>query len=233
MKKAMIVVSALLASSTAYAADTGGFYEPAPQAPAVAAPFDWTGPYIGVFGGVTTGDFEYEAGADGIDERLNVDISGGGFVGGAQVGYDWQASNWVFGGVADIAFTNHSAEISGSIDGLGSASAESKLKYLGTLRGRVGYAFDRALIYGHGGLAFGKTEQTISIDGLGSVGESQSRTGWTIGAGAEYAVTDRVSLGTEYSYVDLGTERLLDEGGIFVDEDVAFHSVKALLNFRF
>jgi len=221
-------------TGSSFAADAVyGEVPAAPVAEVAPAAFSWTGPYIGVFGGAATGDFEYEAGPTGGDPVLGLDVSGSGFVGGAQVGYDWQSGNWVFGAVADIAFSTHSADISADIAGLGSAEAESELNYLGTVRARAGYAFDRALVYAHGGFAYGETEQTITAGGTELFNESQTRTGWTVGAGVEFAVTNRVSIGTEYSYVDLGDERVFDDAGVFVDEDVAFHTVKALINVRF
>jgi len=234
MKLLVLTTTALLISGSAFAADAVyGDVPAAPVAEVAAESFDWTGLYLGAFGGVSTGDFKYEAGPTGGDPLGGIDISGGGFIGGAQVGYDWQIGNWVIGGVADIAATNHDADISADIDGFGSAEAESKLKYLGTVRARAGYSFDRTLVYGHGGFAYGETEQKIDLGGTELFNESQGRTGWTAGAGVEFAVTNRISVGTEYSYVDLGEERVFEDAGIFVDEDVAFHSVKALLNVRF
>ncbi|TKT75105.1 porin family protein [Aquamicrobium sp. LC103] len=230
--KLMTVTSAaaLLAASSAFAADLAA-YEPAPVAPVAAAPFDWTGFYVGGIGGLGTGDFEYDLGVVGGPSVLDGEISAGGAFGGVQVGYDWQTGAWVFGAVADIAITgiDASASISSGPDTL---SAKSELEYLGTVRARVGYAFDRALVYGHGGLAYGRTEQTLS-DGFAEISAKQNRTGWTIGAGIEYAVTDKVSVGTEYGYVDLGRKDVFNDGALRIGEDVRFHTVKAAVNFRF
>lgn len=225
----------LFGVASAYAADLTT-YEPVPEAPTPVAAYDWSGPYIGVFGGLTTGDFEYDAGVVGGPTFFNADISASGFIGGAQVGYDWQSGNWVFGAVADIAATNHSAEININFGGPAGIGLESELKYLGTVRGRVGYAWDRTLLYAHGGFAYGKTEQSIDVVGVNVFNAEQTRTGWTAGVGFEFAVTDRLSLGTEYSYVDLGSEEVIRLGPaapIAVNEDLAFHTLKASINFRF
>ncbi|MEO4001684.1 outer membrane beta-barrel protein [Mesorhizobium sp. CAU 1732] len=132
--------------------------------------------------------------------------------------------------------------ISAGIAGVGTVSAESQLDYLGTVRARAGYAFDRALIYAHGGWAYGKTEQTLSLTdeftgATDSISSSTSRSGWTVGAGVEFAVTEMISVGTEYAYTDLGGKDVFaDElagAGAYVSEDVRFHTVKAALNFRF
>ena len=155
MKRSLIaLLSSVVLASGAHAADFG---EPAAE----RFGYNWTGGYVGLFGGVTTGDFSYDAGPAGGPTMLSAEVSGGGFLGGVQVGYDWQMGAFVAGAVADIAASNHDAEISGTLGGLGSASASSELTYLGTVRGRLGFVADRALFYGHGGLADGETEQEI------------------------------------------------------------------------
>jgi outer membrane immunogenic protein len=229
MKRILLTAafSAVLFSS-AHAADA--IVEQAPELPVAA--YNWSGAYIGVFGGITTGDYGYEAAAAG-GPAASFDVSGSGALGGVQLGYDYQTGPWVFGAVADIAFTNHEASLSGSIPGVGNASAESELKYLGTVRARAGYAFDRALFYGHGGFAYGKTEQDVVLDGVSVFSGDKSRTGFVVGAGVEYAITDRISFQTEYSYVDLGKDDIFNQGGLTVREDVSFHAIKAAVNFRF
>ena len=229
----VLLASAAVAAmfcSNAFAADLT-VYE-APPAPAVAASYDWTGPYIGVFAGLATGDREYELLPGAGGPTIDTEVSASGFLGGAQVGYDFQYGGWVFGAVADIAATNYSADLSVSTGGL-DLEAESELKYLGTVRGRVGYAFDRALIYAHGGFAYGETEQTVDLNGTNLFETSQTRTGWTVGGGVEVALTDRISFGAEYAYVDLGTEEIAGGGGAGLDETLEFHTLKAMVNFRF
>lgn len=230
-RTAILASTVSIFATAALAADIAP-YEPTPTAYTPAF-YDWSGAYVGLHAGLATGDFDYEAGPYGGPAMLDASISGSGFIGGGQVGYDFQSGAWVFGAVADIAFSSYSAEVEASMGGL-ELSAESELKYLGTVRGRIGRAFDRALFYGHGGLAYGETEQTVSF-GPDSLDFSQTRLGWTIGAGMEYALTDRVSFGTEYSYVDLGSEEIINSAAddLFVEEDLSFHTIKALVNFRF
>ena len=117
-------------------------------------------------------------------------------------------------------------------------TGESELEYLGTVRARAGYAFDRALVYAHGGLAYGRAEHTMTIGGAVVFNGDASHVGWTAGAGVEYAFTEKVSFGVEYAYVDLGEEEAFSGGAfgmgpIFVNEEIKFHTVKAMLNFRF
>src|SRR5262249_14291373 len=80
--------------------------------------------------------------------------------------------------------------------------------WLSTIRGRVGVPFDRVLVYGTGGLAFGEvtTDSTVKVGNQGTlVGSTQEiKTGWTVGGGAEFAVTDHVTIRGEALYFDLG-----------------------------
>jgi outer membrane immunogenic protein len=221
-------------------------YAPAPVMDAPAA-FNWTGFYVGVHGGVAAGDFKYPVGLglpDGNDGQFTVngelsqDASGG--FGGAQIGYNWQFNpNWVIGIEADIAASSYQGKVSGSIDGFGNVEAGSEVDWFGTVRARLGYAHDNLLLYGTGGLAYGKVKSSISGDILGSFEESTSETatGWTIGAGFEYGITQNITLKTEYLYVDLGSQTLLDvrdgENFINIQSDTRFHTLKAGLNYKF
>lgn len=246
MKKLLLASAALsLFAAPALAADAIVYADPTPAQPiAERFAYDWTGLYIGGFAGLGTGDYDYEGGFVGEPVGVNLDTSAGGAFGGVQAGYDWQVGSWVFGAVADIAKTNIDNNLSGSIDGIGSVSLESELEYLGTIRGRAGFAFDRALVYAHGGWAYGRTEQTATLTdaatGLSdTISDRTRRSGWTAGAGVEYAITDAISFGTEYSYVDLGNkeffagEAIAGVPDVFANEDVRLHTIKAAVNFRF
>lgn len=199
---------------------------------------DWTGGYVGAFGGLGSGDFGYDGTGNGRD------VSGGGVLGGVQAGYDVQVGNVVVGGVADIALTDIEADVSiretaGGVDT--TTSATSRLKHLGTVRGRAGYAIGPVLAYGHGGLAYGKSETEASVvrqaggttQASIDTRESHTKYGYVLGAGVEYKATDNVSLQTEYGYHDLGEDRLVTAGGQRVNEEIDFHTVKAGINFRF
>ncbi len=254
MKKALIFSTALLLSPAAYAADA--IVE---EIPAPVAVYDWSGLYLGINVGYGGGSFDHpfyvNADIGDFSGRVadgSLDITASGFVGGAQVGYNFQSGAFVYGVEADIQASNVKGELSGNLSINPdltpiSASAEigTELDYFGTIRGRVGYAAtDRFLIYGTGGFAYGRTESYVnaSVNGSSVIDESvrNSRTGWTIGGGAEYAFTDNWSLKSEYLYTDLGTETLLnfsdllgDEIGGALESDVAFHTVRVGLNYKF
>ncbi len=147
-----------------------------------------------------------------------------GFVGGAQIGYNWQfAPTWVLGVEADFQAFN----LSGSVDRT-ILEATSELTpqvthtkvsadWLFTLRGRLGYAFDRLFVYGTGGLAVAKVnfQQTNAFPGrfpgdpalfqADSFSASDTKTGWTAGGGVEYAFLNNWSVKAEYLHVDLGS----------------------------
>jgi outer membrane immunogenic protein len=150
----------------------------------------------------------------------------GGFFGG-QVGYNWQfAPQWVAGIEADIqgAGINGSATAAAlnPVAGDGNdpnapvnANAKTKLDWFGTVRGRLGYTFDRTLIYATGGFAFGGVKDTLSVsevsEGLplaGAATSNKTLTGFAVGGGWEWMFAPRWSLKGEYQYIDLGSTTL-------------------------
>jgi outer membrane immunogenic protein len=223
MRKVTLALAALLGTTAlAAAADLPSRgYAPAPV---YAAPiFTWTGFYIGLNAGYGGDKNTYSINGFG-----NVaSITSGGFIGGGQIGYNYQFAGtaFVLGLEADLQATNIEGKITILGIGLG-----SKLDYLGTVRGRLGYAFtDRALIYATGGLAYGRVKTNVAnIISFGG-----SNTGWTAGAGIEYALTQNWSLKTEYLYVDLGSKSSLLFPGLSVGVKNREHIVRAGLNYRF
>ena len=113
------------------------------------------------------------------------------------------------------------------------------------MRGRVGYAFDRALIYAHGGLAYGDVKSSVGAqadfdgDTFGPYSYSKTTThvGWTAGAGAEFKIDKNWSFKTEYLYVDLGSQTLLSGSGEGYAYSLKVHPtdniVRAGLNYTF
>jgi outer membrane immunogenic protein len=174
-------------------------------------------------------------------------LTAGGFVGGVQAGFNLMASENVLLGIeADIQASSISGNVSAGITTPGEfelLDAGTNLDWYGTLRLRAGLTHDRFLGYVTGGLAYGQTSSSISLLGseIGSV--ENDLWGWTVGAGVEYAVTDQISIKTEYGYVDLGTAELVSgtllggggDGSIdgSLSSTVAFHTVKAGVNFHF
>ena len=180
-------------------------------------------------------------------------IRGDGFIGGAQAGYNWQINNWVLGIEADF----QGADIKGSVAApiylvsivpipptvIAIENANEKLEWFGTVRGRLGIAFDRVLIYGTGGLAYGhvKVDQnSVSVGGgpfLFPSSASVTKTGWTAGGGIEWAFAGKWSTKIEGLYYDLGSISSAGSAanGFMVGKnfDVRGGIVRAGLNYRF
>jgi outer membrane immunogenic protein len=189
------------------------------KAPAYVAPvFTWTGPYIGINGGWGFGNSEYTGGAF----RGSPDIDGGMI--GATIGYNWQMGQAVFGLEGDIDWS----DIRGGAACGGGTNCNTKNQWLGTARGRLGYAFGQFMPYVTGGLAVGDFRTAVS--GVGST--SQTNAGWTLGAGVEASLWGPVSAKLEYLYVDLGNGDVIP-GTAGTRGDFRTNIVRAGLNYHF
>ena len=233
MLKKLLATSALCSVSLAAVAADLPIKAPVYKAPAVA-PFSWTGFYAGGNVGYSWGhsDLSFGSSADlGVDVGIPpLGLKPDGIIGGLQAGYNWQTNrNWVFGIETDFQWSGQKDSTVGGGDfdfegtsGSFSYSAHSKLAWMGTLRGRVGFVPDtmpRTMFYGTGGLAYGRVKTSLSAsvicDNCGNEGEgfsaqlfaSQSKTkvGFAVGAGVESAFADRWTWKVEYLYVDLGS----------------------------
>ncbi|MDL2410690.1 porin family protein [Rhizobium calliandrae] len=178
-----------IACSAAYAAD---ITQAPPQAPTVETPpgFTWAGAYAGIRGGATfvNGDFDIP----GVGSRSD-DINGGGI--GGFIGYNWQfQNNVVLGLEGDLNYNWNKKTIAPGID-VGTDID-------GSIRARLGYAFDRALLYAAGGW-----EATRGFVDTGSK-DTSTFNGWTIGAGLDYAFTDKIFGRLEYRFTDFGDKHL-------------------------
>jgi len=194
--------------------------------------YTWTGFYFGGNGGYGWGnaDTHFDPLPDAATFRdlapqtLNPDPSG--FIGGGQVGYNWQWNKWLVLGVetdfqgSDIEGSRRRSpflDIFGDIadeDPNVFLEAHERLQWFGTARGRIGFApLCRLLVYATGGLAYGNIDYSATTNfGSGGgfstypVSFSKTKTGWTVGGGLEYALTHHWSVKAEYLYYDLGDE---------------------------
>lgn len=188
-----------------------------PIQPLPPAIYDWTGLYAGLQAGYATGRSEITAFDPEDAESASLDFTVDGFVGGGHVGYLTQFGRFVVGAEGDIEYTGLEGDFTDTADdGGGSVSVDVDVQ--GSLRARLGYAFDRILPYATGGLAIARMEVAFEDFEAGQVfGYDSTRVGWTVGAGVVAAVTERISAGVEYRYTDYGSA----EGTIFIpDEDL-------------
>jgi outer membrane immunogenic protein len=202
----------------------GSIKDTIPQEPVYQRPFSWSGFYIGAQAGYAWADTDAASGPfSGFNETFA--YSSEGFIGGGHVGYNWQAHNVVFGIEADLEGSDISETGFGS---LGTPQTTS-VDWLGSVRGRLGWAVDRTLFYATGGWAFGDVEVATPFATYGN-----TRHGWTAGAGIEHAFTDRVTARVEYRYTDLGSDDFSSAALNSIDEsDVTFHAVRAGVSLKF
>jgi outer membrane immunogenic protein len=205
MKKILLSSVALLGLATGAVAADLPSRRAAPAPIIAAAPlFTWTGFYVGVNAGYGWSDDDFDSVA------LADDDNDGGFVGGAQVGYNYQIGSFVVGLEGDIQYADFGRE--GAFVVGGTTYDVDNSDWFGTVRARAGVAFDRALIYATGGFAF-----------------ADEATGWTVGGGVEYAFTNNLSAKIEGLYVNLDN----DDDFPGFDGETDFGVVRAGLNFRF
>ena len=219
----ILAVMMMMNTGPANAADIARHQAMPMKAPAYYAPYSWTGFYVGINGGGGWGnsDWTNAAGSTG-----SFDVSGG-LVGGT-IGYNWQASQWVFGLEGDIDWSGIRGSTSSGI--CAGTSCETRKIGSGTVRGRIGYAFDRFLPYVTGGLAVGDIK--ASVAGLGST--SDTNVGWAVGGGIEASIAGPWTAKIEYLYVDLGDTNC-SVGSCGLSTNVDFHTniVRGGINYRF
>lgn len=234
MKSLLISTAAtlLIATASAQAADLA----PMPVEPAapIYLPFTWTGAYVGVHAGYAWGNEDDNL--DGYFDDVVVPASSfdtDGFLGGVHAGYNVQFDSFVVGIEGDIDWTG----IDGSHRFVGddvSATLSLEQNWQASLRARAGFAFDRFLVYGTGGVAFTDADAEIrGTDGDGGFRASDSQTlvGWTVGLGAEYAFTDNIIGRLEVRYTDFGDD---DFGlGNNVNVDYSQTAVMAGVSYKF
>jgi outer membrane immunogenic protein len=209
---------------------------PAAPSPPMAVAADWSGFYVGVTGG---GSFSTETdtrtagtqGFLGLAPRFvpnELKTGKDGFLFGAHAGYNQQIGSLVLGVEGDVVWMDKkkTAAVTGAVTPLATAlttTATAELNYLGTLRGRIGFAPSSQFhVYATGGLAFGEAEVTSSVVAVANPalrwdGKSADlRFGYALGAGAEYALTSNLILRGEYLYYDLGDVNGLAAGNAAV-----------------
>jgi outer membrane immunogenic protein len=198
------VFSIFAGTGLAFAADLPQPLPPPPQAPVTYVPtvpavYNWGGIYIGINGGYGFGSSSWTPAGTAGTGKFSVN---GGLVGGT-LGVNLQSGPFVFGLETDLDWSN----IVGS-SSLAAAPVncpctfQTSNNWLGTVRGRAGYAIDRLFMYATAGGAYGNIKpQLTNTTGIGSSNTVQF--GWTAGAGIEYALTDNFTAKVEYLFVSL------------------------------
>jgi outer membrane immunogenic protein len=230
------IVGTLLIGNSSFAADL------AVKAPPVAAPalFSWTGCYIGVH--VGGGGSEETVSVPSILPGISVTGHTSGILGGGQAGCNLQfGGNWLIGFEGEGSAADLRGDITQTIVGV-TGTAHAQTDWLASATGRLGWAWDRVLIYGKGGVAWAGNKYSLFIPQFPEQETaSETRPGWTAGAGIEWAFSTNWSIKGEYDYYDFGT-RTLTLVGTFAGAPIAVPGVmvrqktsvgKLGINYRF
>ena len=222
---ASVSVAGMLAlgvATSAHAADVAQRSAIPTKAPGYVAAFSWTGFYAGVNGGWGFGRTDWDVLGIGSTD-FSVD---GGVIGGT-LGYNWQLGATVIGLEGDLDWSGIKGTSTNAV--CVGAVCEMRNNWLGTTRGRIGYAFGRMMPYVTGGAAFGDVKMSTAV---GS--ENETRVGWTLGGGVEAAIVGPWSAKLEYLYTDLGKANCSLTGcGASTDVDFRNNLVRGGINLKF
>ncbi len=203
---------------------------PVKAQPVKALPFDWNGAYVGGHVGITRGRVD-----NTLTEFAPVSSSEsfGPWFGGVQAGYNLLLrSGWLLGIEADITFTNHLVpnQVIATRDSSVTTLTET-LDYVGTIRGRIGYAFDRVMVYGTGGFAYSQA-RIVESPGVGPDDDRRLmlRAGWAAGGGAELALNSYWSARVEYLYHQFAPISLTMPSGRNYESTFDMHMLRVGLN---
>jgi outer membrane immunogenic protein len=243
MTKRLISAFPLLLIGLPGIASAADLSAPVYKAPPVApAPYyNWNGFYIGAnigggFGNLNFGNLVTATGVPLAGNSANVS----GVLGGGQIGYNFMMSpNFLIGIEADV----DGANINGSAtNATGSTEHSFNTDVFGTVRGRFGLTSNNWLFYGTGGFAWGNEQvtrnQLTGTTGAAGPGTSEqvsnTGTGWTVGGGIEWGITQNWTARVEYLYVDLGNSPYaFPLSGRTTTFENAFNVVRAGVNFKF
>lgn len=207
MRKLLVATSGLAAVLALPLAATAADL-PAAPAPVLPPPFSWTGFYVG--GNIDT----YSAQQSNVTDRLlGVNLASGtnngGFIGGGQVGFNYQIGRVVLGAEADIdAVVNNKNDDSGAPTAIGTIQLATNTRWISTAAARFGVAWDHWLIYGKaGGGWVGNNSVTVTnlTTGASFSTASSTNAGWLVAAGFEWASIYHWTVRIEYDYLGLGS----------------------------
>jgi opacity protein-like surface antigen len=229
-----------------------GIYKAQPIAPV----YDWTGFYAGAFAGPGWGNnnWSFPQARTGVSSRM------AGVLAGVDIGYNKQFGSWVLGVEGDVAATNAKGgracipnlfDINALDNGLPVQNCNNDLKWMATATGKVGYAWDRVLVYGKAGAAWTENKLEVSCNGdaffpqggcipsnnaaggVQNVVATVGQFGWTVGAGFELALTPSWSAKAEYDYIGFGSRNVVLPDTTLVNLKQDFNQVKLGVNYHF
>lgn len=248
MRRLLITAMSLAALTTsAVAADLRTKAAPR-QVVAAAAPFSWTGWYIGahIGGAWSAGSSSAVAPAGAFDDvpLTSIDAKGSGVFGGGQIGYNWQfAPTWVIGLEGELGYIGIDKDrlVVGDIANTAGDQNFIGVRYqgYGTIAGRLGWANGPWLLYGKGGAAVARIRNQAAdvdpplIDPTDFTSVNKTYWGYTAGGGLEWAFARNWTAKVEYLYMDFGDQRSTNQDGDIFKHENSLHTVKFGLNYKF
>lgn len=236
---ATIALAIAFGMNAASAADQA--VRPAYKAPVAAPVFTWSGCYAG-------GQVGYAWQRD-VNNEINIGVGPGdptdgparpnGVKIGGFLGCNYQTGQFVFGIEGDSEWADLKGSTTYPNTGLVDDYYESRTRWQASLRPRIGYAFDRSLLYATGGVAFANVKHTYvcSVCPLPNTESfTNTLTGWTLGAGFDYAFTGNWFGRLEYRYADFGKVTNIPTipwGGYSENHSITEHAVRGGVAYKF
>jgi outer membrane immunogenic protein len=241
------ILGAVAITGAANAADLPSRAPPPVYAPP-APIFTWTGLYVGAQVGyawarensVIYNPGGPQGGLIAPAASIPYSLDPQGVIGGAHVGYNLQVNQWVIGVEGNVDGTSLSQSKLVGVAPFYAGNVQTTTNLQGSLRGRLGLAWDRWLVYATGGVAFAGVTNNYDTVAFGGATDSisKTRTGWTVGGGVAYAVTNNWSVGVEYRYSNFGT--YVDQSATgallpltFIPHELAQSQVQGRLTYKF
>ncbi len=230
-------------------APAAGLYKAPVKAPIAERAPNWTGLYIGAFGGAVYGSSKMEfPGLGAAGPQI------AGALGGGTLGYNYQMGPWVLGLEGDAGWTNAKGSVAcagpvaANQDALFSTDCAGKSDFIATATARLGYAWGRALYYAKAGGAWTHESFTVTCNqptgtpipcenpagaNLTQISVADDRAGWTVGYGVEFALTPNWSAKGEVNYIDFGNRNLTAQDGTVINAGMRVTEGKIGINYRF
>jgi outer membrane immunogenic protein len=230
MKKGYLLATATSAALAPLGAQAADLPAKAPMYALPVPAIDWTGWYLGVSAGAAW----TQAHNDNFYINTGSTTNSTAFIGGGQIGHNWQNGNFVYGWEVDGSWLSGAAKASLPNTYAG-FSAENKINWLMTARARMGLAVGNTMAYATGGLAVGGVKNTIVLDtgAFGTKSESKTRVGFAVGGGIEHMLTRNWTVGLEGMFVDLGRSTITPGGNGFYTTKFSNQAVTARMKLNY
>lgn len=247
MKTKLLLLSTILLISSAKISYSADVVYNSPETPVYNEALIWGGAYIG-------GQVGYDWAKTSLNfsdpKFSDYSVNTNGFIGGLYAGYNWELSNaYVLGLEGDVNYADLSQDTNGTFTNVSQVtklSWNTRVEWEAAVRARFGINYDRWLPYIAGGVAFAGVKDTVTgnftgipsntgntgpAGGTTGIGqeESNTRVGFTIGAGVDYALTNNLQLRAEYRYSDYGKKDL----GVGAESKLTTNNVRLGIAYKF